>query len=267
MKILIFLLFLFGCNKSNLDELKYNLLKEWIYADQVKINIKNDYIVDRPPGAEILIAELKFTHKTQCVYYLVPFKNKLGAITIAENKNIESCPETNQQPPLYEINNVKDLKLSFIQSNLKLSFIRENKKDILDFNFYNIKNGIIHEKFKSQRVLSLLPGLTLVSASKNLIGQLSDRFSNRHALRCQQINNKCETVGEFRCDECHFGWYEVADYNCPQGGSKFCGQNHCGEKNEPACPRGYKLYENEDTGICQGDLQAVYNEDHILVCQ
>ena len=79
--------------------------------------------------------------------------------------------------------------------------------------------------------------------------------------------SKCETIGEYRCDDCRFGWYEVADFNCPQGGSKFCGQNHCGEKNEPACPRGYKIFENEDTGICQNELIPVYNQDHILVCQ
>ena len=99
------------------------------------------------------------------------------------------------------------------------------------------------------------------------LGKLGDRVSRGSAIRCQQVDKNCQTVGDDRCDDCRYGWYQVVDYNCPQGGSKFCGQNHCGEKNEPACPRGTKVVGGEDAGICQSDLTAVMNADHILICQ
>jgi hypothetical protein len=103
--------------------------------------------------------------------------------------------------------------------------------------------------------------------SNKYLGRLSDRFSRGSSIRCEQVSKDCRTIGENRCDECRYGWYQVVDYQCAQGGSKFCGQNHCGEKGEPACPRGSKVVSVEEAGICQNDLTAVLNADHILVCQ
>jgi hypothetical protein len=268
MKKILFILFCVGCvQQSQMNEQSYQLLKSWIFADDVKVFASTAEIIDRPPGAEILLLQLKFQRKFHCVYYLVPYKSRPGNLTVIENKNIEACPELDSSPGIIEIANVQKLKISYQNFNLQLSFERDHKQEKLEFPFYNINRGLTHEKFKSAVAMSFSPGLEFAGAPKRFLGQLNARFSNGQALRCHQVNAKCETVGDFRCNECRYGWYEVADYNCPQGGSKFCGQNHCGEKNEPACPRGYKLFQNEDTGICQGDLIPVYNGEHILVCQ
>jgi len=104
-------------------------------------------------------------------------------------------------------------------------------------------------------------------ASDYYIGKLTDRFSLKTAQECRHINKNCQQVGEDNCERCRFGWYQVVDYNCPQGGARFCGQNHCGEKNEPACPRGSRVVEEDDLGICQSDLTPVWSADHILLCQ
>lgn len=264
----ILLLFLFtACVNSTFHEESYYLLKEWIYANQIKLIAATDEIIERPPGSELLLFQLKFQKKSHCVFYLVPFKSQLGKLIVVENKEMDSCPEASQQKGIVEINHLKKLKMTYANFNLQISFEREGLQEKLDFPLHNIKNGMIHQKFKSVKMLTLLPGLEFINSSRKFIGNLDDRFSNKRALRCHQVNSKCETVGDYRCLDCRYGWYEVSDYNCPQGGSKFCGQNHCGEKNEPACPRGYKLFQNEETGICQSDLLPVYNEDHILICQ
>lgn len=108
---------------------------------------------------------------------------------------------------------------------------------------------------------------TFDSNSNVYLGKLSDRLSRGSSIRCLQVDKSCRQIGEDRCDDCRYGWYQVVDYSCPQGGSRFCGQNHCGEKNEPACIRGTKIVESEDLGICQSDLSPVWNADHILICQ
>lgn len=266
-KYMLLIILLTSCLNSSLEKENYRLMQDWLYATQVKIQVPTSEIIERPPGAEVLIFQLDIKRKTHCVYYLVPFKSKPGKISVAENKSLGVCPETNQNENIVEIPHIKDLKIEFKNFHLKLSFERFGKNERMEFPLLNLNIGSIHQKFKNLKTKSLLPGLELYNAPKNYMGKLSDSFSLGQALRCHQVNSKCETVGEYRCDECRYGWYEVADYNCPQGSSKFCGQNHCGEKNEPACPRGYKLFENEDTGICQGDLLAIYNEDHILVCK
>ncbi len=256
-----------GCVKKDLNEINYLLLKDWIYAKEVKTFSPLNQILDRPPGGEILIMQLKFVSKIECVYYTVPFKSIPGKLIIFENQLSENCAEVRNNNGLTEVTDVSKFKISFENFKLNLSFNYKKQQYTWDFPFYNIKNGFIHEKFKSKKTLSLLSGLEFINTPKKYIGRLSDRFSLGQALRCHHVNQKCETIGEYRCDECRFGWYEIADFNCPQGGSKFCGQNHCGEKNEPACPRGYKIFENEDTGICQSELIPVYNQEHILVCQ
>lgn len=267
MKKLLILFLVTACVNSTFHEVNYCLLKEWIYADRIKIIAPTDEMIERPPGGELLLIQLKLQKKSHCVYYLVPFKSQLGKLSVVENKDFEPCSETNQQPTIFEINHLKKFKLTYENFNLKFYFEREGKQEQLEFPLHNINNGIIHQKFKSASSMTLLPGLELINSPKRFIGNLNDRYSNKQALRCHQVNSKCETIGEYRCSECRYGWYEVADYDCPQGGTKFCGQNRCGEKNEPACPRGYKLFQNEETGICQSDLQPIYNEDHILVCQ
>lgn len=265
-KILILFLFT-ACVNSTFHEESYRLLKEWIYADQIKIIAPNDELIERPPGGELLLFQLKLQKKSHCIYYLVPFKSQLGKLSVIENKDFEPCLETNQREAIVEINHLKKFKMTYRNFNLQISFEREGIQENLNFPLYNVTNGVIHQKYKSAKMMSSLPGLELINSPKKFIGNLDDRFSTKRALRCHQVNSRCETVGEYRCSECRYGWYEVSDYDCPQGGSKFCGQNHCGEKNEPACPRGHKLFQNEETGICQSDLLPVYNEDHILVCQ
>lgn len=256
-----------ACVNSTFHEQSFRLLNEWIYADEIKIIAPTDEIIERPPGGEVLLLQLKLQNKSHCVYYLVPFKDQLGKLTIAETSFLSSCPEINQGSGVVEINHLKKFKMKFVNFKLQFLFEREGEKEQLEFPLYNINNGIIHQKFKNAKTIALLPGLELFKVPRKFIGRSSDKFSNKEALRCHQVNAKCETVGENRCSECRYGWYEVTDYNCPHGGSKFCGQNHCGEKNEPACPRGYKFFQNEEAGICQNDLSPVYNEDHILVCQ
>jgi hypothetical protein len=252
---------------NTMNETFYKLLSKWIYSTQIKIFIPVNELVERPPGGEVILFQLDFPKKIDCVYYKVPIKNFLGKLKVVEVKNSSVCPETNASEGAIEISQISNLKLQYDNFQLKINFNRLGKALKMEFPFYNIQKGIIHQKFNSSKVVSLISGLELLDTPKIFIGKLSDHFDNRQALRCHQVNSKCETIGEFRCNECRYGWYEVVDYNCPQGGSKFCGQNHCGEKNAPACPRGYQLFKDEETGICQSELRAVYNEDHVLVCQ
>jgi hypothetical protein len=256
-----------SCIQNDFSEFEYKILKQWIFADQLKFQVSKNEIIERPPGVEILILQAKFAQKSHCVYYLVPFKNKLGVLTIVENTTKETCDETNSSKTYLSMNDIKNLKISLDNFHFKMSFEKMGTPKNIEIPMMNINNGNIHQKYKSFKVVSLSSGLGLEETPKNYLGKLDDRFSKGTALRCHQVNAKCDTLGEFRCNDCRYGWYEVADYNCPQGGSKFCGQNHCGEKNEPACPRGYKLSDAYEPGICSGDLTPVLNADHILVCQ
>lgn len=280
-------LFLAGCfpgaNKTmSVPELDLKLSEEWIYATELSGLKYNNEVISRPPGFEQLVMQLQLpekgglSYKKHCVYYVVPYKEKVGSLKVQELKNDDNCPDVSGEAKEFaSIEGIDQLKVNFNAFKLSLDFSVGKKPFKIEIPLPNIEGGLIHEKYRPLKEKGLVSGLKLLRlsedtfdfASNKSLGKLSDRFSRGTAIRCHQVNKDCETVGEFRCDECRYGWYEVVDFQCAQGGSKFCGQNHCGEKNEPACPRGVKVVDPEDAGICQSDLEPVLNADKILVCQ
>lgn len=284
---LLFLLFLIACQpltKKEMSgaEIDFKLSEEWIYATELTGLKYNNEVISRPPGFEQLVMQLQIpevgglSFKKHCVYYVVPYKEKIGSLKVQELKNDLSCPEVSGDAPTFvTIEGVDRLKVTFNSFKLTMDFTLGKTAQKIEIPLPNIEAGLIHEKYRPLKEKSLVSGLkflrlnedTFDFASNKNLGKLSDRFSRGSAIRCHQVNKDCETVGENRCDECRYGWYEVVDFQCAQGGSKFCGQNHCGEKNEPACPRGVKVVDPEDAGICQSDLEPILNADKILVCQ
>ncbi len=283
---LLLLICLFSCIKKDeqmsLSEMDLRISEEWIYASSLEGIKKSGEVISRPPGFEQLAASVILPEegginlKRQCLYYTVPYKEIAGNLKLVELKNLETCPDTGERgKTLFQINGLSNFALSFIKFKLIMEFDYQKEKKKIEIPMPNIEAGLVHEKYKALSEKSMISGLKLLRlnddsfdyGSNRYLGKISDRFSRGTAIRCQQVNKNCETVGENRCGDCRYGWYEVVDFQCPQGGSKFCGQNRCGEKNEPACPRGIKVVPEEEAGICQSDLEPVLNADKILVCQ
>ncbi|QDK40323.1 hypothetical protein DOM21_02405 [Bacteriovorax stolpii] len=288
MKILnlLMLVLLFSCVKNNekmsVAEMDLRLSEEWIYTTALDGLKNSGEVILRPPGFEQLVVSVTLPAKgglnqiRQCLYYTVPYKEIAGSLKVMELKNLESCPETAERgEKILEFQGLSNLAVSFTRFKLALDFDYQKEKKKIEIPMPNIESGLVHEKYKALSERSMISGLKFLRlnddsfdfGSNRYLGKISDRFSRGTAIRCHQVNKNCETVGENRCGDCRYGWYEVVDFQCPQGGSKFCGQNHCGEKNEPACPRGVKVVPEEEAGICQSDLEPVLNADKILVCQ
>ena len=265
---------------QNITELEMKTYHEWLYTNKVENLKTNGEKITRPPGVEqnilkILIpTESGLSFKTHCLYYQIPYKQRIGILKIIELKDDTQCPEQTLVTPWLEIFNVKDLTVTLENFKLKFDFLYQGNKVNWLFLLPNLENGLIHQKIQAVKENKLYSGMSFLrindesfdSKGNKYLGKLSDRFSLGSSIRCRQISKDCQLVGEDRCDDCRYGWFQVVDYNCPQGGSRFCGQNHCGEKDEPACPRGNKVVGGEDLGICQSDLAAITNSDHLLVC-
>jgi hypothetical protein len=290
MKLFFILFFFVSClrregDNQSLIEQEVKLSREWMYAKSIDGIKANDQVIDRPVGVDQFIFKITFLDesgihfKNHCVYYKVPYKKILGLMRVQEIAADKSCPENPSEQSWIEINGMKSLAVSLNSFKLSLNFLFQEdlkvKKVKWEIPLLNFSQGLTHEKYQAPLSKKLYPSITflrlteesLENSNNPYLGKLNDRFSKSDAIRCRQINKNCEIQGVDRCDECRYGWYQVVDYNCPQGGSRFCGQNHCGEKNEPACPRGSKSSGSEDLGICQSDLVAVRNADQILICQ
>lgn len=284
---ILLLFFLFSCVNSEKtflkeENLENQMAEEWIYTTKIEGLANEGKIIDKPVGLEQLVMKLTIPEmggsglKTHCVYYQVPYKNLMGKIKIQEIKNESPCPINSSDELWAQIGELENFRPRLENFRLILEFDKSKKKSIWTIPLFNITGGLIHEKYQAALEKKLYPGMSLLRTGEKgfgvsdnfYIGRLSDSFSNGQIKRCYQVNKDCEPVGEDLCERCRYGWFEVVDYTCPKGGSRFCGQNHCGEKNEPACPRGTKLaVQDDDLGICQNDLTPVRNSDHILICQ
>ena len=264
------------------ENLEYKIMEEWIYTTKVEALTSDGKVIDKPIGFERLVMKLVMLEagganfKTHCVYYKVPYKNMLGILKIQELKNEAKCSETSSENLWGELNEVENFKPRIENFKLILEFDKHKKKVLWSIPLSNISGGFVHEKYQAVQEKKLFPAMTILRTGEvsspplenYYLGRISDTFSNGQIKRCYQVNKDCERVGEDLCERCRYGFFEVVDYNCPKGGSRFCGQNHCGEKNEPACPRGSKTaLEDGDLGICQNDLTPVRNSDNILICQ
>jgi hypothetical protein len=288
MKIMgIFLIFVFfiSCtvkkNEMNIVLIFKNaLLKDWIYTTEIGNIYERGELITRPIGSEVLIFNLKFLDKNgeglkeHCFYYQIPYKQLLGKVTVTENKNKEKCEETSNGNVIASLDNINQLRIDLSNFQLVVSFTRKNQFEQLSFPLINLVQGSIHEKVESEKWKSKIPNLFLIRGNNNLneserknVGKINDSFENRSAIICKKVNRKCELVGENICEHCRYGSYEVASFNCPKGGIRICGINHCGQKGAPACPRGEKSQDGEVDGICESDLKTVRDNNGILVCQ
>lgn len=284
--LLILMLMITSCVNSpkplTLAEVELKLTEEWMYAESIKDLKSNNEEIVRPPGVEQLVLSLimpmegGLSRKRHCVYYRIPFKKSLGKLIVNETNMEGDCSEvSSDKDAVISLEGIKKFKIGFNAFKLSLDFEVDKIKKTIVISLPNIEQGLVHERYQPMKEKRLISGLRFIKlndesfdpATNKYLGKITDRFSKGNAIRCHQVNKDCETIGENRCDECKYGWYEVVDFQCPQGGSKFCGQNHCGEKNEPACPRGIKVVDPEEAGICQSDLEPTLNLEKILVCQ
>ncbi len=291
----LFLLLLLSasCEKKNAEIIPEDFFLKLLDSLASLKSIDKSYVnlgeIKEPQGIPIVILDGLFSDQEKnlnqrlCLYYQTPFRNKGGKLWFRYLETRFSCSD---------IENTDFTLLDL--DKLEIKFNQGYKNDILIFTFEHHKMpqtfSIPLISLKKMRPFTYASPIKKDAVSPNLwirlrtlknpmdlrIGNINDSFILGSAKKCRKINNKCEIVGEDLCDQCRFGWYEVVDYNCPQGGSRFCGQNNCGKKDEPACPAGAKIFDLENSelcfdespaGFCQEDLQIVCSKDHILTCR
>lgn len=286
MKIIIYcilILSFISCQKKELlDErivLKQELLKSIPYALRVKSFSVLDEVITRPIGAESLILSIQYYDESSlklsndCLYYRTPFREKKGELTLVRRFRNE-CAEIKEGTVIASLKEISDLMISKKNHRLIFSYVKGNEFISSSYPLIDEKGKTKHEKYQSIKREALYPSLQLLKIDTDSfdainpnLGNINDSFALGSAIRCHQVSKECKDVKENICNRCRYGYYEVVDYQCPQGGSKYCGINRCGEKNGPACVRGQQQYDEGTQGICNPELTPVMNADGIWVCQ
>lgn len=261
MKYLFFFLLLFtSCLKPNFSlEEKLSLAKN-IELNAKYLNLDN---ITNPKNTWVEV----FKFDNWCAFYKTPYNKKMGVFRVVE-KSSQKCHF--DADGLFEKHDISSFKYTLLTKNKTTLRIQINTENT-DYRLFNYRMD--KKKFNAfdNQLKSSFFGNVFVNGG---LDSLKDKTLNDGQL-CHGVNIECQDVVANKCDQCLHGSYEVVDFNCTQGGSKYCGQNKCGEKNQPACPRGYKVLDSKlptlcfngsPAGFCKPGLKTFCNDDGILVC-
>lgn len=229
----------------------------------------------------------------------------LGILKLVQLPQGKDCTEIFNHSAVAELTHVLSLKSYFNFSRevtLKIQYVdieeMRLKNTTWTFPFYNLLPGKIvgeenylneswtkNSSGESSVSQSKIPGLKIqgvtnlslskLTDEKNiLLGKLTDSYQEKNLIACHELNENCEVVQHFRCDQCRYGWFETVGGRCPGIKDKFCGYSRCGEKGEPACPKGnlanqfdsnINCADGSEAGFCAQGLRT-YCENHVLIC-
>jgi hypothetical protein len=243
----------------------------------------SDQILLLPPFTWRLLLSLD---TNICLFYRTPLDSDTGTLRIVQTKERPCFGESYDEFLIAELNNIKDLgfkkvarRESYLQQENEILISAQWRQSTFEWklNFPLVKSTKDLENPEKLMSSAVYLGNTLnpFIKSNKLIGSWEQRYSDGDFSFCHRVDKDCQDIVEFKCSECRFGWVEVVDHFCPQGGSKICGRNRCGERGEPACLRGRSfLEENVDgpcfadstAGFCGPGLSIVCDENQILIC-
>lgn len=275
---LTLLLFTYAAWAQNLESL---LRSDLFLAQKTELEFKKwvkGTTVNAPPATWILLLKstLNEEYKESCLFY------RAGEVRMVRKEN---CSQDYDNPVVSEKHKKEEsLKMSFSEKDSLLSIevgAKSMSFDLPSFKSFKSSYDLLSDGSPKGRLSYIsLSGTSSLKAKRKLVGNFSDNYRDGSAELCHQVDRSCQNVTENNCSSCRYGWYEVVDYHCPQGGSKYCGVNRCGDQGQPACPRGEiaasrLLGESEilewcskdsAAGFCQQGLSAHCDGNGILIC-
>ena len=311
-KKIFLLLFLMSCFKSNVSEISHfrnTLFNNVFLSHKIEIDqnfVNTQQVIDRPFNTWQSIITFEGSSDNKIIKYCLNLKispseggtSKLSLNQISSNSN---CNESYGEG-LVSLDRLS--KVSFFLFNedktifsgkmsaytLTIKFSRNSKDEIIKIALSNAdlnnlkgpKNDISYTRYSTFSVPGKNMGLKLSRVSnkasydfKKWVGEFTDNYQDRTSKICHQFAKNCIEITANICNDCKYGFYEVLDYNCPQGRTKYCGKSNCGQRGMPACLSGMErlkkesvevCYENSPYGICQQGLNTFCDENHILIC-
>jgi len=238
--------------------------------------------VSTPPATWILLLRIANNEGESCLFYRENYEKMKGVLRLS---SASECGELYDQPN-YSLDHLEDLKMSFDERSgiILLSLTERGKERELQFLYPSFKvQKQSYNLLDDSSASGVLSYISLTSKAKERVqtlGKINDNYRDESAVQCHKVDDKCQDVTPNNCSTCAYGFFEVVDHHCPQGGSKYCGINRCGEQGQPACPRGEiaatRLLppgevldwcsKESSAGFCQQGLTTSCDGNGVLIC-
>ena len=266
------------------DGLFFRLFNTWEVKELGEKNINTGKLMNGAPMTWIPLLRFSVSgpslnvKKQLCLVFRIPYlsQHNHGILQLFPADGDGQCRNF-ETTPTEQLTGIEELIVGLKQEELRLKIKIKGKMSKINIPLYNLEKEFEYqmERYASSVKRRKIPGLYISSFGTTRRQEpviLKNDLSNDAQVICHKVNDKCKTIEEFRCNLCRYGWFETASNKCPQGGSKFCRPSKCGEKNRPACLRGYEMtsghgcYDNSVAGFCGNGLHTVCGPDGFLIC-
>ena len=238
---------------------------EWMSA--VRLDEKHEFyqdgeVIEKPKGSwqhlfTVIYSTIGLGIKKDCVFYKVP-SDELGILKIKSLNMNEKCDEMLFKEGDYTIQALRQLKYSTM-GKVHLWFTKQKYKTE-EWEF-KLKASLKPKPKFQESSASFKSGPFLFLANK--VSQTDELLKD--GTICHDIGDLCEELKPSLCHQCLNGWSELP--NGCEIGPKVCGQQKCGEKNQPACRLGTSSLKPDKRG-CRLDPSFAYCRSGLTVeCQ
>lgn len=272
-------------------EMENEFYQYWPSAFSFQLFVKENEVILKPAGIKTLVLSGIIYKEVgpvlECLFYRPSFKGIVSSLTLeiskplkAYNFNKYTCQNIGKLSKSFAIEGVTAFKVNSSKENeMVISFFIDKRELKWKFPIFNttfnpekFKYKVKHKKFSFEKLQKDLPLIHVFPAY-----ELPQNEYLENAI-CRKVDAHCHIVGVDLCNSCKNGKFLAVNPHCPpEKAPAFCGQNHCGEKGQVACPRGTALYTDEellsdevdyaDIAFCQRDLKIINSNNDILTCQ
>jgi hypothetical protein len=195
----------------------------------------------------------KLSMHRDCVYFKVPGES-LGILKLIATE-LESCEGLAENKGTIELKEIKGLQYSIKNEEIKIHITYPDFKSVKWtmplLNRYQVpvaKLFLSSAEYKAAKITMLAP-LRVKSPRQE------SRLLKKGTL-CHDIDDSCQEASPSVCKQCEGAWYEIP--NGCEHGPKYCGDQGCGGKNQPACRRGLKYQRVNKIFDCATDSSFAY---------
>ena len=189
-----------------------------------------------PGGTWQTLFTVILSEEKHCVHGHIPVKGQAGELKIVSIKLNESCANSWEKSSLWERQKLRSIQ--FVANNEEIKL------------WWSDSEGRVHSLSSKipliKGVFFYPPNISESAVKVPLVGQLQDVYPT----------NPCR-LEDGSCQLCRYGVYRVQNAT-PE---YYCGIDHCGETNMPACLRGTRWQKSRGPFTCRT------NNDHVFCAE
>ncbi len=216
--------------------------------------------IQRPGGTYQLLMVLHFidgegSTQRDCIWYRLPQDENLGVLKVIRNQ--KECRDW-LESPVWEISDIRSL--TFKRESQKLIFeytTKEAQLKVEKFELLNLPDSQTFQAFQSSHQKRSIRGVFFLSPRSTAQSLSLKVAALRDQAECSFTDGSCQ-----RCPQ---GVVKVWDADRPH---YKCGIDHCGEKGELACLRGFEWKREREKPTCRLNPWHLYCQQGLrLECE